>query len=106
MLTAPRDVSRDARGVECDLDVVHLGHGNVVVPRLAGVLQLRQAVGQQPGLGNPGEHARQFRLHQLEPANGTIELHAAHRVLSRFVITRHRCPDRAPRDSVTGLVKT
>ena len=101
-----QDVARGARGVERDLDVVHLGHGNVVVPRCAGVFQLRQAVGQQLRLGNLGKHARQLCLHQLETADRTVELHPAHRILPRLVVTRHRRPDRAPGDSVTRLVET
>ena len=72
-----KHIARGACNIERDRDIVHFGHGNMVVPGGAGVLQLRQAMGQQLGLGNFGEHLCQFCLHQLETANWTIELHAA-----------------------------
>ena len=73
------DVARGPSGIERHLDVIHLGHRNVVMPRRAGVFELRQTMGEQLRLGNLGQHARQFRLNELEAADRTIELYAAQR---------------------------
>ncbi len=100
-----QNVASSPGGVERDLNVVHLSHGNVIMLRRAGVSQSRQTEGEQLGFRNLSQHSRQLRLHQLEAPDGAIELHAAHRVPPRLVITSHRRSQHAPRDSVTRLIK-
>ena len=49
------------------------------------------------------EHVRQPRLLNLESTDRLPEHHAIARVRERFLVARHRRPDRSPRDAVARL---
>src|SRR5262245_56887468 len=78
-----QDVAGQARGIERHLHVVPLGHGDLLGPRLAFVLELAQPQAEELRLGDLRDHPHELLLHELEGAYGLAELDALLRVAQR-----------------------
>src|SRR6266446_9613533 len=101
-----QDVAGHAGAVEGHLDIVHLGHGDLLRPRLALVLELAEPQAQELRLGDLRDHPDQLLLDELEGGDGLAELDALLRIAQRPVIAGHGPADGAPRDAVAGLGET
>src|SRR4051812_17649030 len=87
---AAEEVASLPRDIERDRDIVHLGHGDLLMRGAARVLQLGEPDNQQLSLGDLGEHPRQLLLYELEPGDRPAKHDPRLCILSRLVETRHR----------------
>src|SRR5882757_7038884 len=100
------NVAGFARGFEGDGDVIHLEHGNVRVIDFVLIFQPPDVQREQLAFADFGNHPGELVLHELVRRDGLVgELLARFCVLQRSVVAGHGGAERAPTNSVAGLIQ-
>ncbi|MEY3262096.1 MAG: hypothetical protein RLZZ620_1147 [Pseudomonadota bacterium] len=99
------DVAGGAGDLQGDVDVVHLGQGDLLGDELALVLDAAGVQRQELALRDLAEHPGELHLNELERRDGLVELDAGLGVLDGRVVTGHRRAERAPGDAKAGVVE-
>ena len=99
------NVSGHAGDFEGDVDVVHLGQGDLFGEPCAVVLLFAEVVSEQLALRDLTQHPRQFVLHELVGCDGVVELDARKSVGLGAVEARHGRAERTPGNTVASVVQ-
>jgi hypothetical protein len=99
-------VTRLARDLKREVDVVHLGHRHHDRGQLPLVLEPPEPERQELGLRDLGRHPRELLLRDLERRERLVEHDPFLRVAERLVEAGHGGADRPPRDAVPRLRQT